>query len=304
MQRRSFIKNAAFSAVAVSASGFIRFDGKKYISDCETTTDIIGPFYRPDSPVKNNLVIKGEPGILVELSGGVKHIDCTTPYKKAKVELWHCANNGLYDNTSDEFRYRGTTFTDNAGNYVFNTILPVPYNAAGGPMRPAHFHLMITAEGYRPLVTQLYFTNDPYLTSDPFSNSPNAKKRILEVQTTPEGKKKVLYDVSMAEKIDVEPASLNKLTGFYVDEDDKDITCEFFIHKNRLWYNAVFGKKLDPFGRVLVYGDKNIFHSPWLPERMMLMYAFEIMSKGSVKCTQTFVNDKGKKYINVFIKQK
>ena len=40
MQRRSFIKNAAFSAVAVSASGFIRFDGKKKIGNCETTTDL------------------------------------------------------------------------------------------------------------------------------------------------------------------------------------------------------------------------------------------------------------------------
>ncbi|HSZ85063.1 MAG TPA: hypothetical protein VK787_03485, partial [Puia sp.] len=133
MQRRSFIKNAAFGAVAVSASGFIRFDGEKYIGDCETTTDIIGPYYRPDSPVRNNFVIPGEPGVSVELSGIVKHNDCTTPYKKAKVELWHCANNGHYDNTSNEYRYRGTTFTDDEGHYLFNTILPVPYNDAGGP---------------------------------------------------------------------------------------------------------------------------------------------------------------------------
>ena len=60
MQRRDFIKNTSLSAVAVSASGFIRFDGKQYVGDCETTTDILGPFYRPDSPVRNNLVIKGQ----------------------------------------------------------------------------------------------------------------------------------------------------------------------------------------------------------------------------------------------------
>ena len=211
MERRSFIKNASFGAIAVSASGFIRFDGKKYIGDCETTTDIIGPYYRPDSPVRNNFVIPGEPGVLVELSGTVKHDDCVTPYKNAKVELWHCANNGLYDNDTNEYRYRGTLFTDDGGRYVFNTILPVPYNAAGGPYRPAHFHLMITAEGYTPLITQLYFTGDPYLHSDPYSNSANSKKRILEVQTGTDGKKKVVYDISMAEKLDVEPASLEKL---------------------------------------------------------------------------------------------
>ena len=57
MQRRSFIKNAAFGVVAVNASGFIHFDGKRYVGDCETTTDIIGPFYRPDAPVRTNLII-------------------------------------------------------------------------------------------------------------------------------------------------------------------------------------------------------------------------------------------------------
>ncbi len=39
IQRRKFIKTAALSAVAVSATGFIRFDGNRYVSDCETTSD-------------------------------------------------------------------------------------------------------------------------------------------------------------------------------------------------------------------------------------------------------------------------
>ena len=60
MQRRTFITNTALCAVAVSASGFIRFDGNRFVGDCETTSDILGPFYRPDSPVRNSLVVKGE----------------------------------------------------------------------------------------------------------------------------------------------------------------------------------------------------------------------------------------------------
>ena len=86
MHRRNFIKDATFSAVAVSAFGFIRFDGDHYVGDCETTSDILGPFYRPGSPVRNNLVIKGEPGEIVELTGMIKHKDCVTPYKNAKIE--------------------------------------------------------------------------------------------------------------------------------------------------------------------------------------------------------------------------
>src|SRR5215217_6365844 len=91
MQRRHFIKTTALSAVAISASGFIRFDGNRYVGDCETTTDILGPFYRPGSPVRNDLVIEGVAGTIVELSGIIKHNDCKTPYPKAKIEIWHCS---------------------------------------------------------------------------------------------------------------------------------------------------------------------------------------------------------------------
>jgi protocatechuate 3,4-dioxygenase beta subunit len=148
----------------------------RFTGDCETTTDILGPFYRPNSPVRNNLSINGETGVPVELSGLIRHRDCITPYKKAKIELWHCDAKGVYDNESKEFRYRGTSYTDDKGHYSFRTILPVPYGAGEGIMRPAHFHLMITAEGYQPLVTQLYFNGDSHIPEDPYSASSSAKK--------------------------------------------------------------------------------------------------------------------------------
>lgn len=304
MQRRSFIKNATFGAIAVSASGFIHFDGERYVGDCETTTDIIGPFYRPDAPLKTNFIIPGDPGIPVELSGVVKHVDCTTPYKNAKVELWHCANSGLYDNDSNEYRYRGTTFTDDKGGYFFSTILPVPYNAAGGPMRPAHFHLMITAAGYQPLITQLYFTSDPYLDKDPFSAAMAARKRILTVGTTSNGKKKVVYDISMAEKLVTETALLEKLVGNYTCQENDDFTSTFFVWHKQLWQNTVYGKKLDPFGRPLDYVGNNSFVSPGLPPSMSNIRVFEISDSGSVKCTHTFVNEKGNTRVYTFFKNK
>ncbi len=304
MQRRSFIKTAGFGVVAVSASGFIHFDGEKYTGDCETTTDIIGPFYRPDSPVRNNFMIAGDPGVPVELSGYVRHSDCTTPYKKAKIELWHCNNSGLYDNESDEYRYRGTSFTDDDGHYSFSTILPIPYNAAGGPMRPAHFHLMITAKGYQPLITQLYFTGDPYLDKDAFSKSPAAKRRILEVQTGSDGKKKVLYNVGMVEKLKVVPAALEQLTGHYVYEDDKTTTCDFFIRNETLWFDAEFGKKLDAYGRNLDYTGNNSFRSPSLPVGMLHTFVFELKESGRVKCTETYIGSAGKKFVMVYYKAK
>jgi catechol 1,2-dioxygenase len=32
--------------------------------------------------------------------------------------------------------------------------------------RPTHLHFKIGADGYQPLITQLYFAGDPYLDSD------------------------------------------------------------------------------------------------------------------------------------------
>lgn len=297
MERRSFIKNSSLCVVAVSTSGFIRFDGNRYVGDCETTTDVLGPFYRPNSPVRNNLSAKGDAGDLVSLRGVVRHNDCKTPYKKAKIELWHCNSKGLYDNTSDEYRYRGTTYSDDQGHYFFNTILPVPYAAGGNIMRPAHFHLMITAEGYQPFVTQLYFSGDAYIAKDPFSSSPVAKRRILDIKTLRDGTKKLSYDVSMSPKLVVETAVIDKLIGVYKVEKDNTAKMEFFKQDNLLW------KKNEVFGEVLEYTGNNSFQYPNGPEGMGLTILFEMMPTNAIKVTETFTDGKGGKFITVAIKR-
>jgi catechol 1,2-dioxygenase len=298
MQRRTFIRNTALSAIAISASGFIYFDGKGYVGDCETTSDILGPFYRPNSPLRNNLRVEGEPGTPVQLSGTIKHNDCATPYKKAKIELWHCSSFGVYDNTTDEYRYRGTTFTDDDGNYSFSTILPVPYKAAPDYWRPAHFHLMITAAGYQPLVTQLYFSGDSHISGDPYAASPNSKRRILDVQTKPDGTKQVSFDVSMAPKLAVEPAALDKLAGIYVNEADEKDSEELFVKNKVLWLkNSVYGEDLE-------YVDNNTFRYPGLPAGMIGTLLFELSSGGGAKCTSTFTYDNGVTKTAVYIKSK
>jgi protocatechuate 3,4-dioxygenase beta subunit len=298
MQRRSFIKNTGLCAIAVSTSGFIRFDGNRYVGDCETTTDILGPFYRPGSPLRNNLIIKGEPGRPVELSGTIKHSDCITPYQKAKIELWHCGSDGVYDNTSAEYRYRGTGYCDDKGRYSFKTILPVPYDTGSGFIRPAHFHLMITAQGYQPLVTQLYFSGDPNINKDLSSASPAAKRRILDIQTLADGTKKVLFDVSLSDKLAVEPAAIGKLAGIYTDEKNATNTTELFVENNILWMrNNVFGENLQ-------YMGNNTFQVAGLPSGMSQTFLFELMIDGSVRLMTNSVDEKGQKQTAVLIRGK
>lgn len=274
MQRRTFLRDAALGAVAVSASGFISFNGTKYIGDCETTTDILGPFYRPGSPLRTDLVIANEPGTKLLLSGKVKHDDCTTPFKKAKIEIWHCSAKGVYDNNTDEFRYRGTTYTDDDGRYSFKTILPVPYEVGGGIYRPAHYHLMISAEGYQPLITQLYFTGDPYLEKDSSSASPTAKRRILKVQSLNDNSKKVDFDISLSKKLDAEVSAIEKLQGIYTFENS-DRKLEFFKNGNQLWM------KNDVYGVNLEYVGDNSFRYPFGEEKDV--YRFQIQADGKIK---------------------
>lgn len=296
MQRRDFIINTALSAIAVSATGFIRFNGKQYVGDCETTTDILGPYYRPGSPLRNNLMVKGEDGVPVELTGVVCHKDCVSPYKNAKVELWHCSGKGVYDNASDDFNYRGTVYTDNKGRYSFKTILPVPYDVGNGKFRPAHFHMMITAAGYQPLITQLYFSGDANIAGDESASAPAAQKRILDVQHLQDGSKKVTYNVGMSEKLIAAADAIDKLTGKYVNEKDaKDIT-ELFKKDGTLWIkNEVFGMSLEYIG-------DNSFKYPGLAKGSITLH-FELLSSGSVRLTYKYTGGDGKEEIQISNKQ-
>jgi len=298
MERRNFIKNTALFAVAVSAYGFVRFDGNLFVGDCETTTDILGPFYRPGSPVRNNLVIKGETGDLIELSGIIRHKDCVTPYQKAKIELWHCDGKGVYDNTSSEFRYRGTTYSDENGRYSFNTILPIPYDVGGGRLRPAHFHLMITAVGYQSLVTQLYFNGDKHISKDPWASSPAAKSRILDISEMSNGTKKVTYDVSMTEILRAEAAAIDKLTGVYTDKTSKKKSIELIKSDNTLWMkNEAFGDKFE-------YTGNNTFEEANNPPGYYWRLHFELLPSGTVELTESIMeNDVVQKTV-VYVKEK
>ena len=298
MERRSFIKNTSLFAIAISTTGFIRFDGNHYVGDCETTSDIIGPFYRPDSPIRNNLTIIGDLGEAIELSGKIYHKDCSTPYKKAKIELWHCDAKGLYDNSSDQYRYRGTSFSDENGNYSFKTILPVPYDIGDGNFRPAHFHLMISAGGYQSLVTQLYFTGDVNIPNDEYSSSPTAKKRILNIENLKNGTKKVVFNIGMSENLLAESSAIDKLVGTYIDEKDSKNKNEFFKKDNTLWMkNKLFGKNLDYIGN-------NTFTQSGINPKLELTYHFELLSSGSSKLTISFVNKEGKKETKVLLREK
>jgi len=289
MQRRNFIQNTVLSAVAVSASGFIRFNGERFEGDCETTTDILGPFYRPNAPVRSDMRIKNAPGQLIMLSGQVKHKDCTTPLKNACVEIWHCDAEGVYDNESPEFLYRAKAFCDDQGNYSFRTILPIPYQVGSGRYRPAHYHMMISAPGYQSLITQLYFAGDKHLSKDSSSSSPAAKRRILAIKDTGKTEKLVVFNVTMMEKLPAEVAVIQRLSGTYTPADKKGRNEELYVKNDLLWTKnseSING------GYPLQYNGNNTFE---YYGRSSVSYRFEPQTDGSVKLLYDETSPDGKK---------
>ena len=294
MIKRTFTKLAVLSAVAICTTGFIKFNGESYVGDCETTTDILGPFYRPDSPVRNNLVVKGVPGKLVQLSGSVRHKDGTTPYKNAEIELWHCSADEVYDNDTDAYRYRGTTYCDEHGKYSFQSQMPVPYDAGGGFIRPAHFHMMISAPGYQSLVTQIYFTGDPYLKKDASSASVKAKNRVLEV-TKEDGMLKVSFDCNMNERLKVSYSSLSQITGKYKNDETGKIR-ELFEKDGLLWLqNEVYGERFD-------YVGENRFEYPGMTKETYVTLQFDLKQSDAVKLVLTTAWEVGRKTMESFTK--
>ena len=260
--------------MAVSAAGFIRFNGTNYEGDCETTTDILGPYYRPNAPIRSDLRIPNAPGQPITLSGIIKHKDCKTPLKNACVELWHCDGKGVYDNDSPAFNYRAKTYCDEKGNYSFKTILPVPYGVGDGTTRPAHFHLMISAEGYQSLITQLYFTGDPNIEKDSSASSPLAKRRILDIKNDDSGNKNVWFNITMLEKLPADGAVMDRLAGTYTRSDNKK--AEFYKKDKLFWIKnetSING------GLPLEYTGNNTFEDYGLQTK----YQFEIQKDGSIK---------------------
>ena len=201
MDRKKFLVTSSLAVLSISAFGRVRNVGEnKFLSDCETTNDILGPFYRPDAPTRNDLTYKGLEGNIVEIKGKVMKADCVTPLKNALVEIWHCNKKGSYDNDSNNFNQRAKWFTNENGEYSFKTILPGKY-LNGKVYRPAHIHFRVTEENSKELISQLYFTGDPHITTDPWASNKNAKERILPIileDTT--GNLAVTFNIFLREK--------------------------------------------------------------------------------------------------------
>jgi hypothetical protein len=131
-----------------------------------TEANIEGPFFTANSPKRNNLLEPDTQGMRLTLSGWVLTPDCK-PVANTLVDFWQANSLGEYDNVG--YKLRGHQFTDAAGRFTLQTIIPGEY-----PARTEHIHVKVHAPGDTNLVssaaltTQLYFPDVPKNDEDDF----------------------------------------------------------------------------------------------------------------------------------------
>jgi protocatechuate 3,4-dioxygenase beta subunit len=122
-----------------------------------------GPFFKPSSPERVELLEAGMPGQPIELVGFVLSRACK-PIAGALLDFWQADDKGRYDNSG--FRLRGHQFSDADGRYRLRIVVPGVY-----PGRTRHIHVKVQPESGRVLTTQLYFPGEPKNRSDGLFNS-------------------------------------------------------------------------------------------------------------------------------------
>lgn len=122
-------------------------------ADEVTVPQTEGPFFKPRSPTRTSLLEPGMRGTRIILTGYVLSTDCK-PVARALLDFWHADDAGTYDNVG--FRLRGHQFTDSAGRYNLETVVPGLYTG-----RTRHFHVKVQPANQPILTTQLYFPGEP-----------------------------------------------------------------------------------------------------------------------------------------------
>jgi hydroxyquinol 1,2-dioxygenase len=147
-----------------------------------TESTVFGPFFvdgAPEVPLGGDIA-RGAKGIPCYVAGRVRSVEGTA-LPGARIDVWEADEDGFYDvqYEGDRVAGRGWLRAGEGGEYSFWSVRPAPYpipddgpvgdllKAAGrSPMRPAHLHFKVDADGYRTLITHIFLAGDQYLASD------------------------------------------------------------------------------------------------------------------------------------------
>ena len=169
MKRRQALK----SFISASILPFLPFKQLFAQDEC-ITNDILGPYFIEGAPNISNIapLISKVPRLYI--TGTVYAKDCITPVPNALIDVWQANNDGEYE----DINFRGKIYTDEGGNYAFESIHPGKY-LNGSYYRPSHIHYKVVYKNNPDFVTQLYFEGDNSIDIDPWASDPSALDRII-----------------------------------------------------------------------------------------------------------------------------
>ena len=144
-----------------------------------TEATVFGPFFLDDAPQieLGGDIAFGAEGQPAWVEGTVRDTE-GNPVPGARIEVWECDEDGLYDVQYSDGRMSGRAhlYTGAHGGYRFWGLTPVPYpiphdgpvgqmlQAVGrSPVRAAHLHFLVTVPEKRTLVTHIFVAGDPQL---------------------------------------------------------------------------------------------------------------------------------------------
>ncbi|KAF1945620.1 hypothetical protein EJ02DRAFT_441705 [Clathrospora elynae] len=184
-----------------------------------TSSTILGPFWSPHSPFRElgDSIVRNEhpEGQKTLMHGVVRDLDTKKGIPGAVIDIWQASANGKYDFQDPENQepnnLRGKFTTNEKGEYWYYCYKPTAYSlptdgAAGQlfktldrhPFRPAHIHLMVSADNYKPLITQLYPRDDQWVSNDTVFAVKDDLLLDFEPSKDPKAKLDLTYNVTLA----------------------------------------------------------------------------------------------------------
>jgi hydroxyquinol 1,2-dioxygenase len=190
-----------------------------------TSTSLLGPFFREDAPhlALGKQISNADKSEEILLWGTVRSV-AGKAVANAKLMVWQTSSAGVYDlqeGDGSAIDYRGTFHSDAEGKYHLRTVRPLGYFIPmDGPVgdlvrsqqregcRPAHIHFLISAPGFRELVTALYFPGQYLETDVVFGASPElvANERTGDPEAPVKGLRSVHFDFTLARAGSVDAA--------------------------------------------------------------------------------------------------
>ncbi|KAK6441624.1 hypothetical protein LTR95_002135 [Oleoguttula sp. CCFEE 5521] len=195
-------------SLVTEIANYVQTEDKTYTP---TSAAILGPFWSPNAPWRQlgDSIIQDEHknGLVTYMHGIVKDLVTQQPIPNVTFDMWQASSNGKYDfqdpeNQSDN-NLRGKFKTDEKGEYRLYCLRPTAYSLPQDgpswtllqavdrhPMRPAHIHLMVTHDDYKPVITQIYPKDDPWLATDTvFAVKDDLVVDFVPITETPNGMK-------------------------------------------------------------------------------------------------------------------